>query len=126
MPSLRVNKVIGLLAIAALCVGLAGFHWWTWNVAKANKATSEITGLFALIEIGMTAEDVEQAYAQRSSQDITMRKVTNGFWLFQTPLQWGAVNWVMWVDFSEGAVCAVRMRLLDDESRRPSAAPRDK
>jgi hypothetical protein len=126
MPSVRVNRVVALLGVFVLCVGLAGFLWWTWNAAKASRATSEITLLFALIEIGMTTEEVEQAYAGSPPQDVRLQKLNNGSWLFQTPLQWGAVNWVMWVDFSDGAVSAVRMRLLDDAERRPSEAPRDK
>ncbi len=123
---MRVNKVIGLLAVSILSIGLGASLWWAWKSAKASKAATEITALFALVEIGMTPEQVEQAYAQRSPHDVNLRKLTTGSWLFQTPLQWGAVNWVMWVDFSDEAVSSVRLRLLDDKERRPSDAPPDK
>jgi hypothetical protein len=123
MSAVRFKKGLGLIVGCVLCAG-AVFLVLPWNASE--ESTSEITRLFALIEIGMTTEEVEQAYAESSPKDVTSRQLANGSWLFETPLQWGAMNWVMWVDFSDGTVSAVRMRLLDDDERRPSEAPSDK
>jgi hypothetical protein len=42
------------------------------------------------------------------------------------PLEFGATDWCLLIDFDQGKVSAIRMRTSDGIQRKPEAAPDDK
>ncbi len=118
-------KKTRLLSLFLCCAaGLAAL--WYWEHASGRMAENEIIALFNQIELGMSQQQLYKLAAEGAYQKLKLQQVSEDLLSVQTPLRWGAVNWVMWVDFHEGRVRGVRIRLQDTKQVRPSGAPADK
>ena len=120
----EMNKTRILFLFVCCAAGLAAL--WYWRHASARMAEDEIIALSRQIELGMPEQQVHKLAAEGAFRKLALQRISEDLLLVRTPLQWGAVNWVMWVDLHEGRVRGVRVRLQDDEQVRPVGAPPDK
>ncbi|MCI0526790.1 MAG: hypothetical protein L0Y56_04960, partial [Nitrospira sp.] len=58
--------------------------------------------------------------------DLTLHRLDVDKWLVQTPIEFGAKNWVVWIGFSNSVVRSIKIRLNDSENLRPLEAPLDR
>ena len=118
-------KTISLLCIAVTSL-VAGGWLVCWYVGKSQRGEAEITSFYNSVKLGMTRKDVDLAYAAGGFRTLRLRDISQSILLAQTPIQWGAANWVMWLEFSGGRLAAVRIRYHDSRAVKPKHAPPDK
>lgn len=118
-------RSVSLLCMAVASVLAAGC-FACWYVGHSRRSATEITSFYNSLEIGMTRKDVDLVYAAGSFRTLRLRDVSQRIMLVQTPIQWGAANWVMWIEFSDCRLAAVRIRYHDSPAVKPKHAPPDK
>jgi len=73
----------------------------------------------------MNKGSVEEAFRNLASTYLTLHKGDDG-WSVNTPFEFLATNWILGIDFCEGAVSHLRIGTSDDWIPRPEGAPPDK
>jgi hypothetical protein len=93
---------------------------------RDHLAGAEMLAVFNCLETGMTKADFRRCYDQQSVRILRVLSVSEDTSLIMTPLQWGAINWVMWVKFTDEEISSISIRLHDDPEKKPAGAPGDK
>ncbi len=122
----RSNLIAG--AFAALVAGY--FIWWvfltpdfvTWHRFNAENRTS-LLKVRESIRLGDGYEDVLRAYWQHASSELRLVPVSPKTWSVSMPHEILAMDWVMYIDFSNGKVSAIKVRTSDGPP--PPGAPAD-
>lgn len=66
------------------------------------------------IKLNSSYSDVLAAYWEFSkSTALTIRNDNPKTWEIMTPLEFGAENWVLWIEFEDEKVRALKIRTLD-------------
>jgi hypothetical protein len=87
----------------------------------------QVRALYDTLQLGISRQHVRQEMDREKYPDLDFH--TDGdLWLASAPLQFGAGNWVVAVEFEGDRVTAIRIRTGDglQEFHRPAGAPRDK
>lgn len=109
---------VTLLALAALAV--------IWSGSKSKEAREELEAAFARVQLGASSSEIRALIGESEFRHLKLREVDPSSFLVQTPLEWGARNWVLWIDVKDDKVTALRIRFHDDKNGRPDEAPPDK
>jgi len=76
------------------------------------------------VNIGDSHDSVLKAYWQHSSVPLTLNPTKPELWTVSMPHEIFATDWLLYIEFVDGKVSAVRVRTSDGP--RPSNAPEDK
>ena len=90
------------------------------------RARIELIALFEMVELGDSRETLEARFENGDYHTLRMTHLTTEESLVRTPLEWGARNWLMWVEFDDDRIDAVRIRFQDSRAERPVSAQHDK
>lgn len=117
---------MGLVIAAA-----AYYSWWifwsgdNFQTHSANASNREaIVRLQTRLRIGADHEAVLQEYWSNRTQELRLHADNPEAWLISMPVEFGASDWTLIVEFHGGRVSAVRVRSSDGP--RPREAPGDK
>jgi hypothetical protein len=107
------------------------FLWWifytpdfvTWHSMNA-PARASLIQLQQDIKVGDSYESVLKTYWQHSLHSLVLEPRRRDLWSVSMPHEIFATDWVMYIEFVDGKVSAVRVRSSDGP--RPAAAPEDK
>jgi hypothetical protein len=88
--------------------------------AKISALTSEVRDHHA--DIG----DLRQLLNEPRFQGLTLRQESPTEWIVETPSEFGAKNWILYVELSDSRITTLRVRTLDSNNVRPEGAPPDK
>lgn len=109
---------VALLALAALAV--------IWSGNKSKEAREELKAAFARIQLGASSSEIQALIGESEFRHLKLRQVDLNSFLVQSPLEFGARNWVLWIEVTNDKVTALRIRFHDDKNVRPDQAPPDK
>lgn len=109
---------VALIALAALAV--------IWSGSKSKGARAELEAAFARVQLGASSSEIRTLIGESEFRHLKLRQVDSNSFLVQTPLEWGARNWVLWIEVKNDKVTALRIRFHDDKNGRPDEAPPDK
>jgi len=73
-----------------------------------------------------TPDHVREIFANHATYRLRLQERSQDHWEITMPLEFGATDWCLLIDFDQGRVSAIRMRSSDAIDRRPEAAPDDK
>ncbi len=90
------------------------------------RARIELIELFEMVELGNFRETLEDRFENGDYDTLQLTHLSAEESLVRTPLEWGARNWLMWVEFDDNRINAVRFRFQDSRYERPESAPQDK
>jgi hypothetical protein len=93
-----------------------------WHSREAQR---ELVAFTSGLELGLSQADVRGRLAAARPKLLTASEVDASLMLVQTPLTFGAGNWVAWLDFSQGRLASVRIRITDGERFKPDGSPSD-
>lgn len=114
---------------AAILLSVLGLFAFTFNVAPWGRAGAreELRSAFAMVSLGESRRDVTSKVqgADFKRLDLPDRGAQNE-WLITTPGEWGATNWLMWIQFCGDKVAWTGIRLADGKQFHPADAPPDK
>ncbi|MCW5554891.1 MAG: hypothetical protein KIS67_22350 [Verrucomicrobiae bacterium] len=114
--------VSGLIA----CIAILLYFLLFGIPFRDEESRRQVISLYDHLAVGMTAADVETNFTHVDFFSLKLRKVSETNWVIQSPMEIGARNWDLWLQFESNKLIAVKVRLADSKERRPSAAPIDK
>jgi hypothetical protein len=88
--------------------------------AKISALTSEVGDHHG--DLG----DLRQLLNEPRFQGLTLRQESPTEWIVETPTEFGAKNWILYVELSDSRITTLRVRTLDSNNVRPEGAPPDK
>src|SRR5205823_13616152 len=71
-------------------------------------------------------EEVRSLARESNFQDLTLHEDSPTQWSIEAPSEFGAKNWVLYVEFKDSRLAALRVRTADSKNERPKSAPQDK
>jgi hypothetical protein len=105
-------------------------------VIQANRAAEQqrkaIASFSQSIVLGMSRDEVNRRCKQACHDDAGWKYVPNvdGRWpavaVIQSPLTFGARNWVVYFAFEDDVVVAVLVRTYDERRQKPIGSPQDR
>jgi hypothetical protein len=127
-PKNQVKEV--LLALWILGGGIYLLVWWFF-FSGAVLATSKtnapnriaLTAIHRDIALGDTYEAAQETFYRHRTNATKLLVLEPQLLRVNTPLELGARNWVLLVEFEDGKVSAVRMRESDFASTSPKIPP---
>ena len=137
VPATHSRKSSGAKAVAqaalGVAIGLALFavadleflkNQVGWNRMRNQH---ELTGLHEAIALGSTDQDVRATIAEPSFRHLTLyvENLPQDEWWVHTPLEFGAGNWILGLQFKDRRLSATRVRVADGDFH-PSEAPPDR
>jgi hypothetical protein len=109
---------------------LAYYSWlvfgsgdWFFTHAKNTSNRAALLKIREDIHIGDDYESALRSYWQHSSKDLRLDAGSSQTWTVSMPLELGATDWVLYVEFSDSKVSAVKVRTTNGP--RPRDAPSD-
>ena len=112
------------LAIVILLLAASMFR----PIVFLNRETyrTELRAVFHQIQPGMPRAQVQAVIDAGGHPNLQFAQDDDHRWLLSTPLEFGAQNWVLLVEFKGQQVSAVRVRTEDSFDHHPAGAPADK
>ena len=102
--------------------------FWVFQVHKRAtvQARKELVELFELIEPGISRETFDTFFEKGEYSTLRLNHISTEESLVRTPLEWGARNWLMWLEVDHNRIAAMRIRYQDSRAESPAGAPDDK
>jgi hypothetical protein len=118
-----------ITAIIVLVVGsiwVRGF-WFTeiYHTQKSNEPNRRaLLAIRDAINVGASHADVLTAYWQHRTPELKLSAEQPSIWSVGIPLEFGASDWGLRIEFANGKVSALRVRTSDGSP--PKDGPKDK
>ncbi|HEY8185051.1 MAG TPA: hypothetical protein VIF64_03220 [Pyrinomonadaceae bacterium] len=127
MDRKRKNRISWLVVTLVL----GGFYgWWIfrsgeWFYTHGQNAGNRaaLLKIHETIRVGDGYETVLKVYWQHASEDLRLYSSSPDTWSISMPHELGAREWVLYLDFSNAKVSAIRVRTSDGPQ--PVEAPND-
>lgn len=96
------------------------------TLLNRNKYRAEIRGLYERLQPGMARAQAQTAVKSGSYPNLQFGSDNAQTWSIWAPLEFGAQNWVLLIEFEGEHVSALRVRTADSYQSHPPEAPPDK
>lgn len=110
-----------VLAFYAWWIFVSGDWFYTHGRNAPNRAA--ILKMREELRVGDGYEKALRIYWQHAPKDLRLDSGSPETWTVSMPFEIGASDWVLYLDFSDSKISAIRVRTSDGP--RPSAAPED-
>jgi hypothetical protein len=125
-------KVKRAYFIVALVVLVCGIVWacvfWFNDVFSTHHANqphrAALLQIHDAIEIDASHAEVLAAYWQHRSDALKLHADQPDAWIIRMPLEFGAGDWILQIDFQDGTVSAVRVLTSDGPPPKDGPAAR--
>jgi hypothetical protein len=87
---------------------------------------AEVRALHDSVQPGMTKEQVQRLLDPSRYPHLQIRRTDAHLWSAAAPLELGATNWVLYIEFENGCVSTLGIRTGDGRDDHPDGAPHDK
>ena len=128
MPDRRRSALIAAGVVALGLVALAWDHedWLNHLGFNRQRNRAHILGAYAGLRIGMTAREAHTAVSKLPS-GFTVHGACggSGVCVLDSPLEFGARNWMLYLQFDDERLSSARIRTADSMYEHPAEAPPD-
>lgn len=121
-PRMRVVITVALVAATALLLGLVFFRGSTTGQASRQ----ELLDLFGRLKTGTSLSTLSDMLAKDGYRNLRLLKVSSNLLVVRTPYEFGAGNWVLFVDTTNEVVSGLRIRVEDSDRMKPIESPPDR
>lgn len=115
----RANIVIAVIGLFLTGVVLL-------QIQRGHTDRRQLFDLAQRIQLGDSQKSVETLFDEGKSPGLRLERLTSDEWLIATPTEFGAVNPVAWIGFSNSTVSSIRLRSSDSKDRILPGAPPDR
>ena len=122
----RSHLVIWVIVVLAWVWWVRGF-WLTevFHSQKSNEPNrTALLGIYDAVALGSSYDDVLKAYWQHRTRSLGLSAERPTDWSISMPLEFGATDWRLHIEFRDDKVSALRVRTSDGPP--PNGAPSDK
>ena len=123
----RSHVIISVIATLAA----AYYSWWffasgdVFHSSKRNAPNrTALLQLYEAVAVGSSHAEVLAAYWQHRTEELKLSAERPSAWSVRMPLEFGASDWLLLVEFRDDRVSAVRVRMSDGPP--PKDGPKDK
>ena len=123
----RRTRVAGTIILIVVLVAWVRYFWFSevFRLHRDNEANrAALLRVHSAVQPGASPDDVLRAYWQHRTDDLRLHADNPTRWVIRMPLEFGASDWLLWLEFKNGKVVALRMRTSDGPA--PAEAPPDK
>jgi hypothetical protein len=125
----KIKRSYVIIAIIILVVGIVWVRgFWFTEVFRTHKSNEpQRTALLQIrdgVAVGASHADVLAAYWQHRTDSLRLFADRSADWVITMPLEFGASDWKLLIEFQDGRVAAVRVRTADGPP--PKDGPKDK
>ena len=121
----RSQAIIALIVLGVVIVWVRGF--WFSEVFRTHKANEPhrraLLEIRDAIAIGASYSEVLKAYWQHRTDSLRLFADRPTDWTITMPMEFGASDWKLGIEFQDGKVSAVRVRTADGPP--PKDGPKD-
>jgi hypothetical protein len=125
---MKKTEILTLALTAGVVVAIV------WSVVAEplfhrGRNRGQVVALYEKLQPGMTkqqAQHVIDSGEYPNLRSAPVDEVNRDRWYVSSPLEFGATNWILWVEFSAGRVSALRIRTPDGDWDHPPEARPDK
>jgi hypothetical protein len=117
--------------LVVVVLAAAYYGWWffasgdMFHSSKRNAPNrAALLQVYETIGVGASHSEVLSAYWQHRTGDLRLFADKPAEWVVAMPLEFGASDWKLVVEFQDGRVSAVRVRTSDGPP--PKDGPKDK
>jgi hypothetical protein len=93
-----------------------------WNAPAAQR---ELVAFASELKLGMSQADARARFGSVPRELLTLREVDTTLTLVRAPHRFGDGEWLAWLDFMDGRLASVRIRIADDQRVKPDGSPPD-
>ena len=130
MSDVKPSRARAMIFVVVLAV--AGYYWWwvfrsgDWLRTHASNAANRaaLTQLHTEIHLGSGYEDVLRTYWRRRTAELRLAADHPTDWRVAMPVEFGAADWNLVIEFRDGLVTNVAVRTSDGPA--PMDAPAEK
>jgi hypothetical protein len=115
------------IAVAAIFIGVFVWILWpfiaaAWNTSAARR---DLVAFTAELRLGMSQADVRARFSSAPREFLSLNEIDTTLTLVNTPRRIGADDWIAWLDFTDGRLSSVRIRIADSRAIKPGDSPPD-
>ena len=125
---LRRSHVIASIIVAVVAIY---YGWWlfvsgdVFQLPKRNAPNrAGLLQVYDAIRVGASHSEVLSAYWQHRTDSLRLSADTPAVWVIEMPLEFGASDWTLRIEFQDERVSAVRVRTSNGPP--PDDGPKDK
>ena len=122
-----------LALLSGIAAYFAWFVFWSGDSLMPHSANADnrsaIIRLHAALNVGDDRDGVLEKYWSHRTRNLQLHAELAEHWCISMPLEFGATDWTLILEFRKGRVSAIRVRTSDSPHRtglRPKDAPPDK
>jgi hypothetical protein len=119
----HVLRLVGFLLVAYYSWLIFGSGDWFFTLGRNTPNRAALLEIREGIHIGDGYESALRSYWQHAAKDLNLYADSPKTWAVSMPFEIGATDWVLYVDFSDGKVSAMRVRTSNGPP--PNEAPAD-
>src|SRR6266481_5484835 len=93
--------------------------------SRQGENRAKIVALMSEVSKHPTNQEVRRLLSESRFQGLTLSQESNEL-VVETPIEFGAKNWVLYMEVNDSRVIALRVRTADSVKEHPVGAPPDK
>jgi len=115
-----------VVLFVSLCFVYTGYNMFfrQRNLNVPNK--NALKNIMNDINIGDSVDLVKKVYVKNKTESLEFNNKDPNFWTIGMPLEFGAGDWILFINFKDQVVKELRMRTSDGHENKPEGAPNDK
>jgi hypothetical protein len=103
-----------LLAILIFFLWFFLFSGWLFHSHASNTPNRQaLVQLHQAIQLGASASDVRALFQQHATPQLKLHDDNPGEWYVRMPMEFGATDWKLLLDFRDGKIVQVRLLTAD-------------
>jgi hypothetical protein len=115
-----------LLVVVAVVTVVVVMLWPEIDAFRVQPpARRELLAFTSALTLGMPRSEVVGRVNQGGRVHLTVADVDANLVLVQTPFTFGAGSWLAWLDFTNGRLSSIRIRIADSVRIKPTGSPPD-
>jgi hypothetical protein len=124
------KKILSYTVNFILFIGIlfVSYNLFFTPAKKKQESRRQILWIYNNLELGKTKTDVKNFCKVKTENNSLLKLYNNNSdkWIVHSPSEFGATNWVLWLEFSSDLLVSVKIRLADSERFKPQDSPPDK
>jgi hypothetical protein len=105
---LRGRMLIGV-AVFLMVIGTISYSRYS-----SDRAQTQLLQLRDALTLGSSQNDVERILRSEEYRQLTLVRQTPDVWIVNTPIEFGASNWCLYLTFVDQALCEITVRSTDE------------
>jgi hypothetical protein len=112
------------LIVAIVAASVAIVHNRRANQEEFHEKITALTAELSQRQRGN--DELRRLFNESRFQGLSLEDDSPSEWVVETPTEFGATNWVLYVEVSDSKIVTLRIRTADSRNVHPTGAPADR